>query len=69
MTEAKLNKYKELIESGQLKTVKDKIYWIIENNQPVNTTEIQAISGIKRNGTLGGRLSADSFLLSNRFYP
>ena len=57
MTEAQLNKYKELTESGQLKKVREKIYWLIKEYQPISTNDIQAITGIKRNGTIGGRLA------------
>lgn len=56
MTQAQLKKFNELINSGELKKAKDRIFWLISNFEGISTTEIERITGLK-NGTVGGRLS------------
>jgi len=57
MTEAQKQKFIELVENGEFKYLKDKIFWVIKNNPEISTDEIQKFLGIKKNGTLGGRLA------------
>ena len=56
MTEAQKKQYKKLVENGDIKKAKDRIYWLISNFEGISTTEIERITGLK-NGTVGGRLS------------
>jgi predicted transcriptional regulator len=54
--DAKIQKYKELVSTGELAKMKDQIYWLIKEMPGITIDKIQAITG-RKNGTIGGRLS------------